>query len=237
MTTAEKLVQIAENEQKIYDKGFEDGKVQGGGGDNWYDTFWDTYQANGNRENYGFAFAGHGWTDETFKPEYDMRVTSGSYMFHSCKITNLKAILEKQGVTLDFSNSTNLTYLFNGSSVSDVGVVDARSCPDLNYCFYAAKLVNIEKFIVNENNVFRGCFTGTSRIVEIRFEGNISSNLSISTNTGLSHDSLMSIIEHLADKSDDTSGTELVLTIGSTNIEKLTEEELEVARQKGWQVN
>ncbi|MBE6739702.1 MAG: hypothetical protein E7565_05230, partial [Ruminococcaceae bacterium] len=44
---------------------FEAGKSQGGG-DSYYDTFWDNYQQNGNRTNYENAFAGYGWNAETF---------------------------------------------------------------------------------------------------------------------------------------------------------------------------
>ena len=35
MTTAEKLQQIAENEQKVYNAGYEKGKAEGGGGDSY----------------------------------------------------------------------------------------------------------------------------------------------------------------------------------------------------------
>ena len=62
MTIADKLQTIAENEQKIYDKGKQDE----------YDRFWDLYQDYGNRRSYRHAFAGYGWTVDTFKPKYKM---------------------------------------------------------------------------------------------------------------------------------------------------------------------
>ena len=53
--------------------------------------------------------------------------------------------------------------------------------------------------------------------------------------TKLSHDSLMSIINALKDYSADTSGTTYTLTIGGTNIEKLTQDELDSIEEKGWE--
>ena len=60
MSIAEKLTTIAENEQKVYEAGK---KSQ-------YDEFWDTYQTNGQRTNYTYAFSGLGWTDNLYKPKY-----------------------------------------------------------------------------------------------------------------------------------------------------------------------
>ena len=42
MSIAEKLVTVAENEQKVYDAGKQAE----------YDAFWDNYQVYGNRENF-----------------------------------------------------------------------------------------------------------------------------------------------------------------------------------------
>ena len=47
----------------------------------------------------------------------------------------------------------------------------------------------------------------------------------------LSHDSLMNVINAL-----EPTDTTLTLTIGSTNIAKLTAEELAIATEKGWTV-
>ena len=42
------------------------GEISSGGGDSYYDTFWDSFQENGNRTNYSQAFSG--FNDETFTP-------------------------------------------------------------------------------------------------------------------------------------------------------------------------
>lgn len=49
-----------------------------------YDAFWDVYQENGQRTSYLGAFAGTGWTKDTFKPKYPIAPTQTSgawYMF------------------------------------------------------------------------------------------------------------------------------------------------------------
>lgn len=56
MSIAEKLVTIAENEQKVYEAGQQ----------SEYDRFWDTLQENGNRTKYFYAFSRSclNWTDD-----------------------------------------------------------------------------------------------------------------------------------------------------------------------------
>ena len=67
MSIADKLTQIAENEQAV----FEAGKKSE------YDTFWDVYQENGNKISYRLAFFGSGWNDTTFHPKYPMKMYKG----------------------------------------------------------------------------------------------------------------------------------------------------------------
>ena len=60
-------------------------------GDEHYDTFWDTYQQNGKRTNYQYAFSGKGWNDTTFKPKYDISVSgNGGWMFAGSQIKDFE---------------------------------------------------------------------------------------------------------------------------------------------------
>jgi hypothetical protein len=63
MNIAEKLETIAEKQKKVYDAGFTAGQAAGG---NAMEEFWDNYYQQNNRTNYNYAFAGAGWTDDTF---------------------------------------------------------------------------------------------------------------------------------------------------------------------------
>jgi hypothetical protein len=113
-----------------YDSGFEDGKKAE------YDAFWDAYQQNGERVHYTGAFAGFGWTDETFKPKYDIRPTSIlDNLFGSTAVTDVKGILEKQGVVLDLSNITSITYLAQGGNtkITRLPELNVSKLSSLNY--------------------------------------------------------------------------------------------------------
>lgn len=232
--TKDKLITIAENQQKVYDAGKKAG----------YDAFWDEYQRNGTRRNYQYGFGGGGWTDETFKPKYDITAEYANNMFTSASIADLKACLERSGVSLDFSNCVNSSaYIFQDSDIQIAGTLNFTSATSLNYTFYkATKLKSVDLLIFpdNGNTTFNKnySFGQCAALEHIIFEGCIGQqNFNMQWSTKLDHESLMSIINCLQDKSSDTSGTVWAITIGATNKAKLTTEELEIAYQKGWQVN
>ena len=80
MSISDKLVTIAENEQKVFDAGK---KAE-------YDAFWDAYQTNGNRRHYNHAFYDY-WDDITYNPKYPIVVTSTSdYIYASSNMTSTK---------------------------------------------------------------------------------------------------------------------------------------------------
>lgn len=95
-------------------------------------------------------------------------------------------------------------------------------------------LKTITKIRTMASTVFNNTFMSSPNIVNITFEGVIGKNIDVSPCTKLSHDSLMNIIECLKDYSEDTSGTVYTLTMGSTNMAKLTDEELLIIKNKGW---
>lgn len=227
MSIAEKLTQIAENEQKVYEAGK---KAE-------YDAFWDTYQANGSRTQYDTAFGGEGWTNETFKPKYDIKPTRATYMFRVAKIAgDLVEICESLGISLDFSECVHMQELFsNAPNITRVGVIDIRKATNVSNMFAWSNAKTIDKIIVTETtpmNYFPGAMP---ELENITIEGTIGqNNFNVQYSTKLTHDSLMSIINALQDKSTDTSGTVWTVTLGPTNIAKLTAEEQQIAHKKGW---
>ena len=95
-----------EGYQDGYDGGYDSGQHDGydDGRRDEYAAFWDVYQDKGNRVNYQYAFAERGWTDETFKPKYDIILGlgyTGTSAFRACGVTDIAAALERQGVRLD----------------------------------------------------------------------------------------------------------------------------------------
>ena len=204
MTIAEKLTKIADNEQKVYDAGYErgyhDGEIVGGGSYDEgfadgkqaeYDAFWDVYQNNGNRTDYSFAFAGNGgngyssakgvWTNETFKPKYPLIASKGA------------------------------NYMFRGSCIENVDCdIDISQCTTVTYMFYYNYLIKtIRKLIISENVKMTAPFEQCSALENITFEGVIGNDINFQWSTLLTRASIESIVSHL---SDTASGKTLTLS-------------------------
>lgn len=77
MSVANKLQTIAENQQKVYDAGYAEGKQAE------YDEFWNSFQNNGNARPYRNAFAG--FTENAYNPKFPINATTieGMYNFNT----------------------------------------------------------------------------------------------------------------------------------------------------------
>lgn len=219
MSIADKLTTITENQQRVYDAGFTAGQESGGGGGSYdqgyadgkqaeYDRFWDACQENGNRTKYSYAFAHGSWKDETFKPKYDIRpVGDASYMFNKCQITDLKGILERQGVVLDLSGVTWSVNTFHEMRENTrVPELDIRNTPDFTFS-YNTSLVSIDKLILNEDGTNALSFSYCQSLEYIRFDGVIGKDLNMQHCKNLTNDSVQSIIDHLKDLTGETAKT------------------------------
>lgn len=133
-----------------------------------YDRFWDIVQKNGIKCNYNYAFCGAIWVDDIYNPKYDIVCTGAVNMFRQAEITDSKVTVDIRGA--------NGTYMF----------------------FDCTKLRKIRKIIVNENNLFTGCFQNNVNLEEIRFEGTIGNSLDLHWSTKLSAESYYSIITALS---------------------------------------
>lgn len=221
------------NNEETYNDGYEAGKKEE------YDRFWDAYQENGNRIDYRYAFAGCGWNDVTFDPKYPISVTGayGNYMFQNfASYDAYKKMTITQDV-VDFSGATSADYAFS-NTYADVIDVDLGNCTNLTQTFASAGgaisptiIVKLSPATVSYpfyRNVFLEnlSFKAGSKIM--------CNGFSFEWSTKLTHDSLLNIIDVLEDKSADTSGTSWVLTLGTTNLAKLTDTEKAIATEKGW---
>lgn len=228
-----KKQKILDNVPKVYEAGQK----------SEYDRFWDAYQYNGTRTSYNGAFSGIGWTETTFIPKYDINVVDAYMMFY--RTTNLEGVdlveyLGKINKKLDFSNATTLQYAFGSSTFSRIGIIDCRKVRQLHSCFNGCQYLNtIDKLIVNEETPFRSdIFQGCKALKNITIEGVLALTNAAAISfqwCPLTHDSLMSIINALKDYSTDTSGTTWLITLGSGNIAKLSNDELNMIEAKGWQ--
>lgn len=190
----EKLVTIAENEQKVYKAG--------------RDVVWDGVQRNGERTKYdtvsGF-FNGTIYNFTWFYPLYDIRPEGdASHLFYNWRKSkeSLSERLKECGVVLDTSKATKLTNAFAYTYITEIPTIDCTGLVGASNDVFAYGYMNlekIEKIIVNESTTFTGWFTN-SLPIEIRFEGVIGQDLSLTYSNGidwLSVDSTKNIISCL----------------------------------------
>ena len=236
-----------DGEKAGYNRGFTEGETKGieQGKKAQYDEFWDAFQDNGNRTAYAYAFygtkkSGGAWTKENFKPKYDIKpVGSGAYMFfqNRTNLRDLKTAFDEAGVVFDTSECTSVNLMFQDSFISHIGEFDLSKCINCGGMFAFDYYLNtVDKIIFSETTKgFNANSFNATNLENIIFDGVIAVNgIVLSNCMKLTHDSLMSLINHLKDYSTDTSGTSHSITLGATNLAKLTDAEKAIATQKGW---
>ena len=199
-----------------------------GGGDNHYDTFWDTFQQNGTRTDYQSAFYGSWWTDEIFRPKYKMQPTRADTMFRQCYITDSEKIKQ-----IDFSKCTNISFCFHTLNCEELGVIDLSSINgNVQYMCYYCSAKKIEKIIIHNGVNLNGtCFQYCRNLESITFEGEIAYSLSLSNSSLLNDASVQNIIDCLADLTGKTAQT---LTLHADVGAKLTDTQKAAITAKNW---
>lgn len=147
-------------------------------------------------------------------------LTSANYMFSGCPVTTLKI----NGLDLGKVTSFNATFrMFKGTDLSEI---DASSSVNMeNVLYIASNLTNFGGF----KNLGQAYLTTSSA-------NNSLYKLDLSASTQLTHDSLMNVINNLYDIKTKGCATQQ-LVLGSTNLAKLTEDEIAIATNKGWTVS
>jgi hypothetical protein len=207
---------IAENEQKVFDAGYEKGKAEGGGSyDEGYnvgyeeghnegyadghfdgkqaerDAFWDALQDNGNRDTYQYAFANLtlGWTDEIYNPKYPIICSSTIYAA---------------------SNT------FYQSSLTDIRVPVTLRNTRADYTFGNAKnLKRIPSLTLENVSRYVGTFQKCEALETLIVYGTIDiDGFNVGDCKKLSRDSIGSIVDAL---STETSGLTCTLSLDAVN--------------------
>lgn len=131
------------------------------------DAFWKIYQDHGNRTDYTHAFAGYGWTYETYHPKYPIRLREG----------------------------WTATSAFQLSLVTDTQVpIVCEGATTLNSTFYNSKLKTIRSITSVAGTVFQNTFYGCADLENISFSGIISNDIDLHWSTKLSRASINSLI-------------------------------------------
>lgn len=169
-----------------------------------YDAFWDAFQKNGTRTNYDYTF--RRWENGFYNPKYPITIASGIASYNATNITDTKVpiVVSTPTMTTTFANSVYLVTI---------------------------PILDVSSVTTSFDRIFSSC----NKLANLTIVGTINANgFVVSDCKNLTHDSLMSIITALADKTQDTSGTEWVCTLGTDNLNKLTDAEKAVATEKGW---
>ena len=178
--------------------------------------------------------------------------TNFSYMFRYCKSITSAPVIDTSkgtnfsGMLYECSNLISLPALntskgFNFSNMfkycgklTSIPEIDTSNGTQITSMFHGCeKLQSIPKLDISKATAVSSIFANCNSLVNLNIVGTINiTGLTVQSCNLLSHDSLMSIINALADKTG-VSGTRKVI-LGATNLAKLTAEEIAIAEGKGW---
>ena len=177
----------------------------------------------------------------------DSVTTIGVSAFYGC--TNLQEVILPSGLRVvsayAFYKNTNLPNINFPSSVSNILTEAFYDCRSLTSIMLPENLINLG------NSVFKSCtslktvtlpasletigstiFSGCSALENVTFENGFNcSGLDLSVSTLYSVNTLVTMLNALADRTGQTAYT---LTLGSTNLAKLSNEQIAIATQRNW---
>ena len=181
------------------------------------------------------------------------KIDTSSGTNFSSMFSSTKSITKVEG--LDFSNATNISYMFSGcsalGSVQDISSNKITSAANIfNGCERLDKAPKINTSLIKSfSGMFSGCnslysikgidmssatsigsFVNADRLEELEVS-NIKKSISLSYAPKLSYESLIGVLNNLVDLTGSSSQT---LTLGSTNMQKLTEDDKLIATNKNW---
>ena len=166
----------------------------------------------------------------TSVPQLDTsNVTDMSNMFYSC--SSLTSVPQ-----LDTSNVTGMNNMFYKCySLTTIPQLDTSKVTNMYSMFYyCSKLTTIPQLdtskVTNLNFIFNAC-----RSLETIHMFNMKVSFDISSSTKFTREALLEIINNCYDLT--TLGKTETLTMGSTNLAKLTDEDKAIATAKGWTLN
>lgn len=165
-----------------------------------------------------------------------VKVTSGMKAFFDAggKCTNSK-IVNYTGIIHfdDTSNVTDMRYMFyDNENLTTIPRFDTSKVKDMTSMFWGCtQLTEIPAFDVSNVNTFFQMLDRCINLTAIHMRG-INTSLDISSSTEFTREALVEIINNL----EPTNNHSYTLTMGSTNLAKLTSEDKLIATNKGWKL-
>ena len=151
-------------------------------------------------------------------------VTIMQNMFSDCYNLTTISQIDTSSVTIMESMFTNCFQL------TTIPQIDTSSVTDMSYMFYScSKLTTIPLIdtssVTDMTNIFRSC----SSLADLGGLMGLKCDIDLSS-CPLTHDSILNVINKAAD----VTASPKTLTLGSTNLAKLSDEEKAIATNKGW---
>ena len=148
------------------------------------------------------------------------------YMFSS-----YSSLVSVQG--LNTANGTNFKSMFNGCykliSIPELNTANGTNFQSMFYRCYA--LTNIPELNTANGTDFGYMFQNCTELQNFGGLKNVKYSFSLSASNKLTHESLLNVLNGLFDL---TGSDQQTLTLGSTNLAKLTDDEKAIATNKNW---
>lgn len=152
-------------------------------------------------------------------------------MFYAC--TNLVKATSLQGKPTGnnvFEACTSLQEVYIADGTDTIGSSVFKNCTSLKTVYLPSSIVTANNNALTDsgsNNIFYGC----TALEDVQLGQDWNMSLSITVSANLTVDSMTAMFNSLKDLTGDTAKT---LTLGSTNLAKLTDEQKAVAINKNW---
>lgn len=132
----------------------------------------------------------------------------------------------------DTSEVTNMQRMFQGSYlITSVPLLNTSKATDMSNMFRAcSSLTSVPAWNVSNVTNFTNMFSGCPALTEIKMTG-MSKSFDISPSTLFTREALVEIITNVADLTGQSTST---LTMGQTNIDKLTQTDIDALTAKNW---
>ena len=144
---------------------------------------------------------------------------------------NADDMLQKR---IDQTNSCSyLFYKYDGDNVDFIAGLDTSNVTDMSEMFNSCrKLEKVPRLDAKNATNMSGMFYDCGSITQIKII-NIGANLEISHCIEMEREALLEVLGNLKDLTGSTGAT---LTLGSTLLAKLTEDDIAIATNKNWTV-
>lgn len=162
-----------------------------------------------------------------------IKYLGGSMMFRECsnlKYVKVLSVLSSKEIAGNiFFNCTKLETCYLPEGITLIGVNVFSGCSSLKTVYLPSSInrTTNNSLSVTGYYIFNGC----SALEDVQLGQNWNMSLDLSVSNNLTVESMIAMFNNLKDLTDETAKT---LTLGETNLTKLTDEQKAIATNKNW---